>query len=457
MALTTPIIGVTSLLVGASATFTNATDGGTWSSSNTSILTVNGSGVVIAVGVGNASVIYTVGDDSMSFTVGVYSQTITNGFNVTEIFPAFQGRIGWLDTDVEGAPALDSVNTSSTSARYYNDGSAHPAVTIKNIYDCQENKSITDEAFNELLRQYDKSVIMRCLNSVFNRPALIEHKLCYTRTYNNLAIQIPNGGNFVGWRINIAKGDYAVMFNAISLYFNGDTTFNLYMYNDLKKAPLKVQSVTCEANNQTQVSLDWVVNYITTRNLGGVIFIGYYQEDLGNVQALDEQLNLWENPKIFGGYPCQAAQVGSGDTRDFNRGNPSVVYRTYGLNLEVSTYRDYTQKIIMSPHLFDDVRMLSMAILIVSIIKNSGRINGTERIAGEYLNDLKIETDLAMTTQEMPFSPGLKAQLNKAIKQLNDNFWPKAQPASVPIDNSGCGIEYLGMDIRNLPPRQNFA
>jgi hypothetical protein len=59
---TTPIVtGSASINVGSGASFSSSLSGGTWSSSNTSIATVNASGVVTAIAAGTVDIMYTVG------------------------------------------------------------------------------------------------------------------------------------------------------------------------------------------------------------------------------------------------------------------------------------------------------------------------------------------------------------------------------------------------------------
>jgi Zn-dependent metalloprotease/uncharacterized protein YjdB len=54
------ITGSTFVCIGSSATLSNATSGGTWSSSNTSVATVGSSGVVNGIGTGTATISYTI-------------------------------------------------------------------------------------------------------------------------------------------------------------------------------------------------------------------------------------------------------------------------------------------------------------------------------------------------------------------------------------------------------------
>lgn len=67
-----PISGASSICIGLPALLTDATPGGTWSSSNTSIATVTSTGVVMGVAAGTCTITYTVGSAfaTLSITVG---------------------------------------------------------------------------------------------------------------------------------------------------------------------------------------------------------------------------------------------------------------------------------------------------------------------------------------------------------------------------------------------------
>lgn len=366
---------------------------------------------------------------------------------------AFQGRLGWQQPTIAGAPVIDEANLESSSMRYFDD--FHAAVKANRLADVLDDKDMTDEEFNTLLQTMDKTVIMRCLNAVFNRPQLIEHSLLYERSSNLRNVVIPNQGNFCGYRIKVSEGNYAVQLNTIALFFDTAATFNVYLFNDLTKAPLQTKSVTTVANSQVTIQLDWVLNYIST-NKGGLFYIGYFQDDLGSAHAVDEQLNQWQPSKVYGAWPFQSPKTAA---LDFNRINPSVVFRTYGMNIEVSAYRDYTQVIIQNAHLFDEARGLMMAVNVIETIKNSIRSNSDQRLNQENMKDLEYDLNLAFPSEERPFMAGLKAQLISQFKKINENIYPKQEAFSVPIGSMGNNLrwQYDTFDIRNLPPReQNY-
>jgi len=73
----TPIVGLTTVGVGSSIALSDATSGGSWSSSNPSVATVGaGSGIVTGVSPGTATIIYTLPDGcSVSVVITVVSST----------------------------------------------------------------------------------------------------------------------------------------------------------------------------------------------------------------------------------------------------------------------------------------------------------------------------------------------------------------------------------------------
>jgi hypothetical protein len=224
--------------------------------------------------------------------------------------------------------------------------------------------------------------------------------------------------------------------------------------------------VTTVANNQTRIQLDWLMNYVdssdnggnTSGNIGGVWYLAYNQNEVAasnpNCQAIDEQLNVWTRGKVMGAFPFQAAQDG---TFTYNRTNLSVNFRSYGINIEYSCYRDYTQVAIQNAQMFDEARGLMMAVNQCEAILNSTRANGETRQLNVNLDGLKLDIDLALPTKEHPYSTGLKGRLAKEMKMLTEAFTPKAVATSVPITGNRIvdvwANYYQGFDIRALPPR----
>lgn len=82
----TPISGASSICPGSSTTFTNTTTGGTWSSSNTAIATINSAGTATGVSAGTATITYSVSGGAATKTLTVNAapsvSNITGNANV---------------------------------------------------------------------------------------------------------------------------------------------------------------------------------------------------------------------------------------------------------------------------------------------------------------------------------------------------------------------------------------
>lgn len=450
MAVVTPISGSYYVAVGDTITLSDAQVGGTWSSSDSSIATVSVSGVVTGVSVGNVTIYYTVGSDYAFRTITVMAQSVTNGMDIIQVMNAFCGRIGWRQPTISGVPTLSADNFLSYSGRRY-DG-VHPMVTLNNLYYTQENADITDEQFNTYLAALDQDVTMRVLNAVFNRPPLIEHKLSFNRSNWMFNRTITNVDNVVGYKINIGPGDHAVCFNAVSLYFDGAATFDIYLFNDLIEAPVKQKTVTTVANTQVKVQLDWVVNYNSDFTNGGIWYIVYFQRDLGTVHAVDEQLNMWTDTKMFGVIPVQSRRIGD---LNFNRNNPSSAYNSYGLNLEMSSYRDYTRMCVTNPSLFDEARILMMGVTALETIKYSTGTNTTQKQAERKAAEISLDMNIERPTTDFPYASGIKAQLRRELERLNKVVMPYAGPQTHYENGMGYNPwgDYQGFYLANMPIR----
>jgi hypothetical protein len=111
------ITGTNTICVGNTASLSNATNGGVWSTSNNSIATINGSGLVTGVSAGNATITYTVTNSFGCTTISTYLVTVVSAAS-NPIITASGATTACLGTGL--------TLSSSTSATYqwYKDGVA---------------------------------------------------------------------------------------------------------------------------------------------------------------------------------------------------------------------------------------------------------------------------------------------------------------------------------------------
>lgn len=419
MATLAPIQGNISVRVGMTTPLTCATVGGTWTSSDNSKATViSGTGIVTGVAAGLVSIIYTVGADSTAITLTVTIRTLSNGLDIQRVYDVLKNRVKWR-----------FLGAASDSLRYFED--FHTLCTPEILRDIQPNATISDGEFVQYLVDISRSEILETVNAIYSAPAIIDPAtLCFFRLDNILYPQpVVNQNQFVGLKMMIVKGDHAVRFNSIELFFDKDCTFNMYLYNDMTLPPIYALEVSVLAYQQVIIdtSNDAILNYLSPSiNKGGLVYFGYYQADIAaqGAHALYYPINM----QVF--HPCKiwsySAQVVSSDqqgNRNFVRNNIGANNLTYGLNLEVTTYVDATNNIIQNAHLFDEVIGLQVAAKVVEAIIFNYRSNVTERnIESVSLEKLYNELNLARPSEDLPFSVGLRKKIERAIFQAKQSF-----------------------------------
>ncbi|MBP7398182.1 MAG: hypothetical protein KA954_01255 [Chitinophagales bacterium] len=364
---------------------------------------------------------------------GTTTTSYTNGFCFSQVMTALFGRVGWIQSLGSEDPVLNATNLISRSGRYFNDGSFHALTTLQNIKSVMEQIGASDADFNTTLERLQRSIILKCLNGVFSEPEFIQQTLLYNRNYANDST-IQNTGKFSGIRIIVPPvNDVAIQIDSVALMFDSDVTFNLYLFNDAKSAPVWMGEVEAVANTQTIVQLtDIVLNHIGGSNHGGIFYLGYFQDDIGSAKAIYESNVCFVTDTIFGYEMIQADAIGSAD---FNRNQISYNLVTNGLNPHISVFRDHTWHITKKPALFDNVIGIQMAAMVLEEISYSKRSNSDERLLKDQTAQLGAYLDLngVVPVSDGPQTFGLKAQVLKELSRVKKSFYPKQKSQSISV------------------------
>ena len=274
---------------------------------------------------------------------------------------------------------------------------------------------------------------MSAVNAIYNQPQIVDAaKLAFYRQDLPIAVQyVQNNGQFVGMKIFVGMGDYAVKLNSVQLFFNADVTFDLYLYNDQLLSSVKVKTVTAQAYSQTIIDLenDYIFNNLTSSYKGGRWYLGYYQDDIAaqNAQAIYYNINIQDfHPLAVMAFSAPVVTDIHGN-RNFTRNNIGQNNLMYGMNLEISTYVDATNNIVQNAHLFDELLGLQMAAKIIENIIYAYRSNATERIISnkDALGTLYGELNQASPTTDIPYTVGLKEKINREVNRVKQAFQAK--------------------------------
>lgn len=352
-------------------------------------------------------------------------------YNVERVLNSLFSRVGWRQPTQPEYAILTEPNITTKSGRYFQD--THAAVSIQNIKDCQLDADISDSDFNLMLEDLQKGVILEMLSAIFTTREVVDTIQTYDREPDIADTLIANQNKFVGYRIDIGKSsDFVVALTQVGLYFNADATFELKCFVDNKLQPIWTKEVTAIGGEVTIVDVsDLVLSYMSDKTRSRTFYIGYFQQDLGYAQAWDEEVNVYNCGQLW-----RADTFESEPTVDGVKFQTPVTYSSlnYGLNLQFTSYRDYTNLIVANTPLFDTAIGLQMAAKVLELILTSTRSNSVQRMTNEMLGDIYRDLNTEGPTEQKPYAPGIKARFLGEILKLQKSFFgvPKIESHSLP-------------------------
>ncbi len=389
---------------------------------------------------------------------------ISNGFDESIVIPALTKRKGWTQ------PTLSSFTPILTGDVITNDSGLpfnrdHGACSPNLLWLCQEDNKISSADFNAYLLSLQAAVIMDALNGIFMLPQIIESpKAIFAKNFRTAYKPIPNTANFCGWQIDVAEGDYAVKIDSVALIMSGACTVTLYLYNDMVAAPLWTQRITVTAAASQQVVNidDLILHYSDDTHKTGTFFFGYYQDEINDqmdsnnqpITALDVYLDGFNNYNMLG-YQCFQAESNYA-AKTFVRSQYQSNYRTFGLNLEMSTYHDFSNTIVRNASQFDRLIGMCMVAKCIEEVMASTRINGQKNLSEQQLDLLfkqlqgsiqnpNTRTEFAVN---IPYRTGLKNKIEREMWRITQTFIPDQKVCvTIPPVNNG---NYSGGTTRNL-------
>lgn len=360
-----------------------------------------------------------------SADVGTGVTNQTNAYDIDATLPRLR-RLGWINPTTENYNIVDADNQISLCNRWYNDNSFHPACQIEYLYDVQMDKGQTAAEFNTYLETLRDSTISKMLNLTFDQPQHFESGLLFDKLDRTRLETVSNSGRFAGLRFRLSKHDYFIHLLNAALFFDSDVSFTLYLYNEFTGLVAE-WDVTAEANKQVVVDLSEAMRYNGAATKGGMWFLGYFQDDLGDAKAVRYSA-CWNDTKSFGADSFISDVTGDA----FDMQEYELTRDTFGINIEYSVTHDLTELIRRNAYLFDHLQGLMMAATVMDIAMSSPRSNRNKRITDEIYSKIYLELN-NVTSSENPTESGLKSQIRKEIKKIKASFEDKKRVTVVSL------------------------
>ena len=326
------------------------------------------------------------------------------------------GVVGWRQPTRTGSPTISAGNLASSSGLYFEDGSS--LCTIQNIKAVVDDEAISDANLNTLLTNLSKAALNEVCSRVFDIDDHITTNLLFKHE-NKFSETLENATDFVGFEIEIPKSNHiSHVLDAVILEFDAAEDVTILLFNSQNNAVIKSQAVTTVANSQKTTSVRWVLNDL---QYGGKWYIGYLRGGLtGKAIRRNYQLASLQSP-----FPAKVHSIRVDDWNVNTMFNPEdIVYdsETWGMNLNISAFRDYTEIVRSNINRFATALQLQVCAKVVDMISNSVQSNRVERLS--KANAL-LELNGNRYNPAFPEHQGIVGRLNKEIRRLRDTYVPR--------------------------------
>jgi hypothetical protein len=324
------------------------------------------------------------------------------------------GLVGWRESTVSGVPTLTAANTATSSGMVYQDFSS--LVTVQNVWKEQEDAAISDANFNTFLTNLTNAAFVKVLNAIFQDQDYLENRVLFPRE-NVWTETIDNDTSFVGYEINPAnRRDLLIALNNVFTSFDSADTVKLLLFHSSKNAPIQSKEITVEQLTDTDTALNWDLSNFTYS--GGKFYVGYLRSGL-TAKAINRDWNSANAQSCYNMFRIQPIQVSGWDAETlFDVDDVEYESETYGLNFDITSWKDYTNVILRNKNKFVNCLGLQVAADVLDLIIKSTRSNRTERIlAGNAFTELE-----GFINENVPRTIGIAAKLKTEIARIKKTF-----------------------------------
>jgi len=333
-----------------------------------------------------------------------------------KIHTALSGFMGWRQSVNSDFAIVDASNQLSSSGEYFQDFS--PLVTIENIKNNQQYASISDADFNTLLNNLYKSAYVKVFKDVFSKNDFVENKVLFP--YENvLTDTITNSTSFVGYEFQPAnRKEFLTTINTLFTTFDGVDSVKVLVFHSSKQDPILNTTVTTVANEDVASSVDW--DFSATEYAGGKYYIGYLRSGL-TAKAINREWDSSNVANSFCTFSMRPILVDGWDSETlFDVDDVDYEDETYGLNFDITTWKDYTNIIIQNKNRFTKAIGLQVAVDVLDLMLKSTRSNRNER---QMNANILLERDgILDASKDSTRVDAVIPRLKRELKMLKENF-----------------------------------
>jgi len=326
--------------------------------------------------------------------------------------------VGWTQPTKTGAVVVEALLKSSRSGLYFDSGSR--IVSIDNIKNSMEDNAASDEEVNTELKNFAKTGFSKMLSSIFNEDDFMDGGLLFRHEADKQTVDLPTENSFVGYEIDVCKAnDVSIIISRLLLNFNADASVKILLFSSQKKAAIFNTTVAALADDTVESQINYILsNY----KYGGKFYLGYLTAGM-TAKPIARNFELANVQTPFNDVFIRPIQVLHNAETMFDPND--IVYSdsntSWGINLDLQVYADWTQTIRSNQRMFARCLQLQVAVDVADLILHSTRSNGVESI---NKSAIVFELNGNVNNQKMPEKIGLFKQLAIEEKRIRNTFNP---------------------------------
>lgn len=332
--------------------------------------------------------------------------------NEALLISEINGLVGLKNSSIPKYSIVSTLNQTSDSGQYFNVG--YPLVSIKNMHETQENENITNNQFNTYLQDLQKDALVKLCRKIINDKTkhIIDAVLFPNRQSFENKYTVPTG--FVGMKIEPScNEDILIKITALTASFDGGFALPIYLYNSETGTAIQTQSITCADKEAVRQKVNWSISLNQNRS-GGNYYIGYFSSDASGYQPYKRD---YDNANTEHNYFNAEYAVWDETANRISVSSDTAIEEPYGLNIEYTVYKDFTNKLIQNKYMLVEALRLQFAELMVDQILNSTRSSIDERILKEARNIANYNLDGSPSS--------IRVRLEKEVKSIRKALWPE--------------------------------